>query len=137
MQYIVHHRMRDIVATGKKMNIPYGSTFETIGDFIATADAQAICYITSEMAYEFFARNDDGKGLERGKLSYAIAYKNRVRYSATGRRQRFTDEEIELLETHWSRFLRDDTDTIRFNRSFFEADPAELAAMAKMLQIKV
>jgi hypothetical protein len=129
--------MKGIVATGETMNIPYGTTFETIGDFIATPDAKAICYTTSELAYEFFARNDDGKGLERGKLTHAIAYKARERYSAEGRRQRFTDAEIELLETHWSRFLRDDTDTIRFNRAFFEADPVDLAAMARMLNIKV
>jgi hypothetical protein len=137
MQYITHHRMKGIVATGERMNIPYGSTFETVGDFIATADAKAICYTTSELAYEFFARNDDGRGLERGQLTHAIAYKPRERYSAEGRRQRFTDQEIEILETRWGKFLRSDTDVIRFNHDFFNAEVDELAVMAGSLNIKV
>lgn len=136
MEYIVHHRFKGIAATGERMNIPYGSRFETIGDFIATPDAKGICYTTSEAAKQHFARNDDGQGLERGKLTWAIAYSSRERKSADGHRQRFTDEEIELLERWWSRFLRDDVETILFNQAFFDADPAELRPIAQALNIK-
>lgn len=137
MEYIVHHRFKGTAATGERMNIPYGSRFETIGDFIATPDAKGICFTTSEVAKQHFARNDDGKGLERGKLTWAIAYSPRVRHSADGHQQRFTDDEIELLERWWSRYLRDDVDTILFNQAFFDADPADLRPIAKALKLKV
>ena len=67
MEYIVHHRCREISAAGEPMNLPYGSTFGTVGDFIATPEGKALCYATSETALKYFARNDDGKGLERGE----------------------------------------------------------------------
>ena len=139
MEYIVHHRCREISATGEPMNLPYGSTFDTIGDFIATPEGKALCYTTSETAQKYFARNDDGRGLERGKLTYAIAYSNRVRYSSDKerRKQRFTDDEIRMLERDWGHFLRPDTEWILFNHAFFDAEPEELAQLAQALKIKV
>lgn len=133
MEYIVHRRFRERAAYGEMLNIPYGTKFETIGDFIATPDGKAICFASSETAQKYFARNDDGQGLERGKLTYAIAYAPRM----TGNGFRFTDEEIVMLETHWSRFLRDDADTILFNEDFFNAQVPELAMLAAALNIKV
>ncbi len=133
MEYIVHRRFRERGADGTLLNIPYGTKFETIGDFIATPDGRAICFTSSEVAQQYFARNDDGQGLERGKLTYAIAYAPR----RAGKGFRFTDEEIVMLETHWSRFLRDDVDTILFNEDFFNAQVPELAMLAAALNIKV
>lgn len=133
MEYIVHHRYRGKSASGEQVNIPYGSRFQTIGDFIATDDGKGICYVTSEDAQRCFSINDDGKGLERGKYTHAIAYGNRR--TPTG--YRFTEDEAELLAKHWSHFLRQDVETILFNREFFEADPAELKRMAAELHIKV
>ena len=83
------------------MNIPYGTEMETAGDFIITTEGKPICYATSEAAKMHFARNDDGQGLERGRLTWAIAYSQRVRTGQNGRQQRFTEEEIELLERKW------------------------------------
>lgn len=139
MDYIVHHRCREAGATGETLNIPYGSTFGTIGDFIATPEGKAICYTTSELAHKYFSRNDDGRGLERGKLTYAIAYSPRVRYSSDKekRKQRFTDDEIRTLETNWGHFLLPDVETILFNHAFFNAEPEELAQLAKAINIKV
>ena len=136
MEYIVHHRCREISATGERVNLPYGSRFQTIGDFIATPDAKALCDTTSDMAHRYFGRNDDGKGLQRGTLTHAIAFQYRERKGPDGRRQRFTEAEIETLERDWSRFLVPDVSVILFNHDFFEADPAELAALAKAVNIK-
>ena len=36
-----------------------------------------VCSVTSQNAFDFFSQNDDGKGIERGKLVYDIL--NRVR----------------------------------------------------------
>ena len=83
------------------------------------------------------ARNDDGRGLERGKVSWAIAYSRRERRSDDGRhRQRFTDREIEMLEREWSRYLVPDAETILFNHAFFEAEPEELLPLARARNIK-
>ena len=138
MDYITHHRLRGKAACGQELNIPYGTAFSTIGKFIATQDGGAICYTTSEMAHRYFARNDDGRGLRRGALTYEIAYSNRERFNKVGnRRQRFTDEEIDILERDWSKFLIPDIDVILFNHDFFNADVDELEKMAKSLNIVV
>jgi hypothetical protein len=137
MDYIVHRRCRGVSATGEIINIPYRSEFRTIGRFIATADAKAICVVTSDMAHKFFARNDDGNGLLRGRLTYAIAYSPRERTGADGKRQRFTDGEIQMLQDFWSKYLRQDTPgALLFNHDFFNADISDLEAMAKMLNLK-
>lgn len=142
MEYITHHRFKEIGACNKPLNIPYGTTLETIcgfiATFIATDDGKAICYPTSENAHKHFARNDDGNGLERGALTYAIAYGKRKPVNTNDRQiYRFSEEEIRLLETRWKHFLRDDVDVILFNHEFFNADISELREMAKSLKIKI
>lgn len=139
MEYIVHHRCRGISASGRRINIPYGMKFDTIGNFIATADGEAICYPSSEMAHKYFARNDDGLGLERGKLTYAIAYSQRTRYGGgnSKRRQRFTDGEITALQQYWPQFLVPDVSVILFNTAFFHAELPELLELAAQIHVKV
>lgn len=67
MEYIVHHRCRELSAAGDRLNLPYGTRLNTIGDFIATAEGRAICFTTSELAHRYMARNDDGRGLGTGQ----------------------------------------------------------------------
>ncbi len=135
MKYITHHRFRDLALCGKRLNIPYGTELETEGDSLVTLDGKAVCFRTSENAKLHFARNDDGRGLERGGLTYAIAYGKRERHE-DGRRQRFTDKEIKMLLHDWPHFLRVDMDVILFNEEFFAADPDELQKLADALNIK-
>lgn len=42
------------------------------GNGALTIDGKPLCADRSQNAYDFFARNDDGNGLERGKLTQAI-----------------------------------------------------------------
>lgn len=137
MEYIVHHRCRELGATGERLNLRYGSTFGTVGDFIATPEGKAICYATSDLAHKYLARNDDGHGLRRGAITYAIAWSDRVRHGGSGQQQRFTDAEIELLEKEWAHFLIPDIEVILFNDAFFNAEPEELERLAHALNIKV
>lgn len=137
MKYVVHHRYRGPDAGGKPMNVPYGREYETIGDFIATPEGRGICFTTSETAKEYFAVNDDGRGLERGALTYAIAYSRREREWKDGSVHRFSEEEVEMLESRWSHWLRQDVDTILFNNDFFAAQPEDLQRLADALKIKV
>lgn len=138
MEYIAHKRFKGTAACEKVLNIPYGTRLETIGKFIATPDGKAICYITSENAHKFFSANDDGNGLERGALTYAIAYGNRRKSKSDNNGvYRFSDKEIEMLERDWKHFLMDDVPVILFNHRFFGADVAELRKLANALEIKV
>lgn len=136
MKYITHNRFKKLAACGETLNIPYGTELDTAGDFIITPDGKPICFATSENAKMHFARNDDGQGLERGRLTWAIAYSQRVRHGAGGQQHRFTDEEIELLEREWAHFLRQDVDVILFNENFFAAAVPELKQLADALHIK-
>lgn len=133
MKYITHHRFKGLSICGKQLNLPYGTELDTIGDFLITKEQQPVCYKTSENAKIHFAVNDDGHGLERGALTYAIAYSNR--HAKNG--FRFSDNEQEILERDWSHFLRHDVDTFLFNEDFFAADPMKLQELADILQIKV
>jgi len=133
MNYIVHHRFKDKGACGKYFNLPYGTKLITVGEFIATTDKKIICFPTSENGRKYFAINEDGKGLERGALTYAIAYQQRN----AGNGFRFSDDEAKLIKENYSHFLRQDADVILFNDSFFEADVKELQALADALNIKI
>ena len=133
MKYVAHRRYRGLSAFGKRLNLPYGTELETQNKFILSPEGEAICFDTSEVAKMYFARNDDGNGLERGKLTYAIAYGKR----ATKDGYRFTDSERKMLTIKYSRFLRTDVDMLLFNDSFFAADVGELRELADALKIKV
>lgn len=137
MEYIAHHRFKGLAMCGEQLNLPYGTELHTDGNIIVTQEGRHICYCTSENAKLHFSRDDDGRGLERGALTYAIAYSQRERRSADGRRQRFTDGEIEMLEQEYGHWLRQDLDVILFNEDFFAAEPEELQRLAAALKIKI
>lgn len=70
MKYIVHKRFKNKAICGD-VNIPAMTICESNGDFI-TYNGQAICYTTSNNAHQYFAIDDDGMGMVRGKLTQAI-----------------------------------------------------------------
>lgn len=68
--YIVRRRARFLAICGP-VNLPYGTEVSSDGAFL-TVNGEKLCSITSQNAYDFFSRNDDGHGLERGKLVQGI-----------------------------------------------------------------
>ena len=70
MEYICFRRFREKALCGE-VNIPYGTKLDEENNVINNC-GNPICYTTSQNAYDYFARNDDGKGLERGKLTAEI-----------------------------------------------------------------
>lgn len=70
MKYIVHKRFKGTAICGN-VNLPATAACECIGDFIIH-DGKVICAVKSENAHQHFTRDDDGKGMERGKLTQAI-----------------------------------------------------------------
>ena len=132
MKYVTHHRFKELALCGERLNIPYGTELDTEGYSIVMPDGRAICYSTSENAKKHFSRNDDGRGLERGALTYAIAHSRRD----AGNGFRFSEAEAEILTRDWGHFLRPDVDVILFNEDFFAAEPEELQKLAAALKIK-
>lgn len=132
MQYICHVRYDKIGASGKKYLIRFKDKVETVGHWIAKG-AEAICADTSDDAFRHFARNDDNNGMERGKLTYKIAYA--PRHPNIDNDYRFTENEIDMLRQEYDRFLIKDKTAVIFNYDFFNADIEELRELYNRLEV--
>lgn len=69
-RYVARKRARFNAICGP-VNIPYGTVLQREGDFLLLNGRQ-ICADTCQRAHDFFSQDDDGRGLERGKLVGAI-----------------------------------------------------------------
>ena len=76
-QYVARRRARFKGCNGQQVNIPYGSVLETQGGFLMWKGTPA-CTDTSQDAYDCFSQNDDGLGLERGRLALLLPWKSRM-----------------------------------------------------------
>ena len=70
MKYIVHRRFKDKAICGD-VNLPATTVCEENNGYIFY-DGKMLCAAMSENAHQFFARDDDGAGMLRGKLTQAI-----------------------------------------------------------------
>ena len=70
MKYIVHTRFKAKAICGE-VNLPALTEVELKDNMLYWQD-KPLCVITSENAHTYFARNDDGQGMERGRLTQAI-----------------------------------------------------------------
>ena len=68
--YITVKRAKFKTISGE-VNIPYGTKLE-VGGNVLLYNGKPVCAVFSDCAYEFFAQNDDGQGLLRGKLIQTI-----------------------------------------------------------------
>lgn len=73
MKYITHRRFKDIAICGD-VNLPAMTICDEINGIIIYDD-KPLCSITSENAYRYFAKNEDGHGMIRGKLTQRIIKK--------------------------------------------------------------
>lgn len=70
MTYVVNKRFKGKCICGD-VNLPYGTKCNVLNGCIVY-NGKMICYVTSQNAYDYFSRDDDGKGLERGNLIHTI-----------------------------------------------------------------
>lgn len=70
-RYIARKRARFKACNGQRVNIPYGSVLDA-QDGILLWKGAPLCVDTSQNAYDYFSRDDDGQGQERGALVGAI-----------------------------------------------------------------
>lgn len=75
--YIARKRAR-FKAFGVPVNIPWGTQLEEREGFIYLG-GQPLCTVTSDIAYAYFTQDNDGRGMERGKLLEAILARLRPR----------------------------------------------------------
>lgn len=72
MEYITKKRARFEGICGP-VNLPYNTILELdAGSGIIFYQGKPLCCATSQNAHDYLARNDDGQGLKRGKLTDAI-----------------------------------------------------------------
>lgn len=130
MKYIVHKRFKNKAICGN-VNLPAMTECESDGRFI-TYNGKMLCSITSNNAHQFFAINDDGDGIKRGKLTQAI--------------QKTLAKRDDDYQTRWDKVWDDRTcqkykrDTYEdywlWNHDFFNADVDTLRYIAKLVGAK-
>lgn len=127
VQYIAARRAR-FNAIGGPVNIPYGTTVEAVDGFLER-DGLCLCAVTSESAHKYFARDSDGNGLERGRLTASII-------AAVSKRDRGHATRWESL---WAdpmacRYRRaDHADFWVWSHDFFEAPVEDLRHIAAVI----
>lgn len=74
MKYIIYKRFKGLAICGLDTNLPYGTECYS-QDGLIWYNGFPLCRITSENAYLHFAINEDGCGINRGKLTTKIKEK--------------------------------------------------------------
>ena len=126
--YIVIKRFNSKAICGD-INLPYGTECTAIDNMIYF-EGSPLCSITSQSAYDYFARNDDHLGLKRGDLTKAIIKKMSK------------DKEGELWEKLWSdekcaKFKREEYDDYwLWSFDFYNAEIDELQYICEKIGIK-
>ena len=129
-EYIAHERYSGKDMSENEILIRRGDRLERKGDVLFYKD-KPVCIWRSLVGKQHFAINTDGLGLERGKLTHAIAYAPRGDGSS-----RFTDAEIETLRRDWGQYLKPLDDVLLFNDEFFELPPDVLKQIAAAVNIE-
>lgn len=131
MKYITHQRFKKPCLRGS-VNIPALTICETVENIIVY-NGKPVCFTTSEDAYQYFARNDDGQGLRRGKLTRAI-------------QKKLENRSDPLYQTRWDaiwndlicqKYKRTDhSDHWLWNHDFFNAPIEDLQYIARLIGVK-
>ena len=126
--YIVRRRARFLAICGP-VNLPYGTEVSSDGAFL-TVNGEKLCSITSQNAYDFFSRNDDGMGLERGKLVQDI------RSTLERRDAKYQSRWDRLWADEGANKLRrtDHEDYWIWSFAFYNADVNELRRISRLLE---
>lgn len=130
MSYITIRRFHAAAICGN-VNLPYGTACECVNGII-TYEGNQLCYNRSQNAYDYFASNDDGMGLKRGKLIQNIT---RALANPSKRQERW--DRI-WGDTSLHRFRRNeeyaDPNTWLWNFDFFNASIEDLAYIWKIVR---
>lgn len=135
MQYVVHRRFR-AKCLGGIVNLPYGTECDSHGELIMH-NGKPLVVTTSENAHQFFARNDDGKGLERGQLTQTILSLLKKQYNETAEQKQrrlaawgriWSDPKLDIYR------MREHADHWLWNHAFFNAEISDLQYILKIVK---
>lgn len=130
MEYIVHRRFRQNALCGE-VNLPATTVCDEQNHYICY-DGEPLCAHSSEYAHQYFARNDDGEGMLRGKLTQAIQKKLAKR--DVNYQKRWDKVWDDPLCRPYKRVEYEDF--WLWNHDFFNADIATLRYIAKLVGAK-
>lgn len=135
MKYIAHKRFKKEAICGP-VNIPAMTELECEDGIIIYKNG-IVCYEDCETSHQFFARNDDGNGMERGRLTQSIM-------STLAKRDSVNDK---AYQARWDKvwddqvcqaYKRPDSDDYwLWNHDFFNADIDVLRHIAELVGAKI
>lgn len=132
--YIAARRARFDAICGR-VNIPCGTTVEEVqapdGAFLVW-NGRRLCATTSQKAHDLFARNDDGNGLERGRLTAGIV--NRLSKTGKDHQKRWDRMWEDTVANKYRR--KDHADFWVWNHDFFGAPLEDLHHMAALIGLE-
>lgn len=121
------------------VNLPFGTECKTAycGEEKAiVCDQGILCYVASQSAFDFFAQNDDGHGIDRGKLT-----KNIIQTLI-----RLKQNDTEKANAVWDKIWNDPiclkykrpgyADHWLWNYDFYNANLHDLQYIAKLVGVK-
>jgi len=130
MQYIAARRARFDGISGR-VNLKYGTALEAVDGFL-TYNGLRVCAVTSQNSHDYFARNDDGNGLERGRLTASVV----ARLSKRDREYQTRWDRI-WADPLCQKYKREDsTDFWLWNHAFFEAPLEDLRHIARLAGVR-
>ena len=127
MNYVCFKRFKDNAICGK-VNIPYSSILEN-DDGLLKFNGKPICFARSQNAHDYFAVNDDGRGLERGNLTSSIIKLLSKRDKSYQERWDKIWSDLSLLKYK----REEDPDYWMWNHDFYCAPVEELERIKKMI----
>lgn len=131
-KYICRKRAK-ISALCGEVNIPYGTELTGSDGFIFL-DGSPVCSATSQNAFDHFCSNDDGNGLERGKLIALITdtLASHDKNDATKHQARWNKIWADDVSKKYKR--RDHVDYWLWDADFFNAPIEDLRHIANVVK---
>ena len=135
MKYIVCKQFKSKGIDGD-FNLKKGSTCNEFGNIIFHNN-RPICFKTSQNAFEFFSRNDDGNGYERYNLSHQIldhikelVMNYNEAYLAGENPEDTVGAFYESIREMYPKFLKSGMDVLSFD--FYTAEIEQLKEIIKL-----
>ena len=130
MQYIIHRRFRETAICGP-VNLPSLTICDEQDGFIMY-NGKRLCAVRSENAHNYFARNDDGMGMLRGKLTRKI--NNMLNRNDSLHQKRW---DIVWSDTICDKYRRHEhVSHWIWNQWFFDADIEDLQYVLTLIDVK-
>lgn len=128
MEYIIYRRFKTKAICGD-VNLPAGTVCQAHGNMLFY-NGKPLCVVTSENAHKHFARNDDGKGMERGGICHKII--NRLQ-NKNGYQERWDKVWEDAICQRYKR--QEHADNWLWNHAFYNTSIEDLKHIAKLVGV--